>query len=114
MPHSNIDALIGEDSPTIVSTKTVPNEKPRITNTPYKIAIIGEAPGSDEIAQGRPFVGFSGQRLNDFLSRYKILRDACFIGNICQHQPPGNKIASFDWNGKEIQDGLKRLKDDLS
>ena len=111
-PHS-LDDILGEDSgPTTASTKLVPNVFPTIT-APYRLAIIGEAPGSDEVSEGKPFVGTSGRELDKYLSKVGILRDACFVGNICQHQPERNNIANFDWHGKEIKDGLKQLSNDL-
>lgn len=93
--------------------KLVPNEFPKLTNQPYKIAFIGEAPGESEERQGRPFVGPSGVLLWAVASKHGIVRDACFVGNVCQQRPPGNKIDSFAWDGPEIQMGLAQLKDDL-
>jgi len=118
MPHNDEFADLVGDSPSTyepshLCNKTVKNVFPIITNTPYRLAIIGEAPGSDEISSGIPFFGASGRELNKILDHAKLLRDACFVGNICQHQPPGNKIANFDWNGVEIQSGLAQLKHDL-
>lgn len=110
--HSLFDEL--ESEPTKYDpTKKVPNLFPTITNVPYRLAIIGEAPGSDEVDLGVPFIGASGRELDRFLSRFGILRDACFIGNVCQQRPISNKIATFDWDGKEIQEGLKQLHEDL-
>ena len=117
MPKFSYDELFGpaeECIPSSNSNRTVPNVQPIITNTDYRIAIIGEAPGSDEISTGTPFVGASGRELDKYLSKVGLLRDACFIGNICQHQPSGNKIATFDWDGEQIQSGLLTLHNELS
>jgi uracil-DNA glycosylase family 4 len=91
----------------------VPNQFPSL-NAPYRIAVIGEAPGRDEALQGKPFVGSSGYLLNQLLDRSGIAREACFVGNVCQYQPPGNDISRFAWHGTEIQEGLQTLKDDLA
>src|SRR5436190_879567 len=91
----------------------VPNLFPTI-QAPYRLAIIGEAPGKDEVAQGKPFVGMSGQMLDNILSKLGILRSACFIGNVCQIQPPGNDISKFEEGGPEIQEGLTQLREDLA
>lgn len=96
------------------NSKICPNSPSTIHNLPYRLAIIGEAPSEDEIDQSRPFCGYSGRELDRFLSRFGILRDACFVGNICNHRPPGNKIAVFDWDGPEIKQGIERLKNDLA
>src|SRR5437879_4795543 len=98
MPRKLDFDFLDEPATTPASTTTVPNVQPRITNVSYKLAIIGEAPGEEEVAQGVPFVGYSGRELERFLSRFRVLRDACFIGNVCQHRPAANKIANFDWN----------------
>ena len=34
---------------------------------PAKIMIVGEAPGEREVAEGQPFVGFSGQEMSKML-----------------------------------------------
>lgn len=90
----------------------VSNEFPTIT-LPQKLAIIGEAPGLDELKSGRPFTGPSGQLLNAALGKYKLPRSACFVGNVCQTRPDGNDFELFDWEGPEIQSGLKQLRADL-
>ncbi len=91
----------------------VPNLFPTVS-APYRIAIIGEAPGEDEEKQGIPFIGMSGRFLDQVLSQNSIARSACFIGNVCQFRPPGNDINAFPLTGMEIQSGLKQLKADLT
>lgn len=100
-------------SPAIPRERTIPNKFPTI-NTEHRLAIIGEAPGAQEMTAGEPFVGPSGRLLDGLLSRNNILRSSCFIGNICQHRPPNNDISSFDWDGEEMQDGITKLKEDLA
>lgn len=93
----------------------VPNVFPTFTDgIPYRIALIGEAPGADEVVAGKPFVGMSGRWLDYLLSRVGILRSGCFLGNVCQIRPPNNIFDTFDWNGEQIQHGLKQLQDDLN
>ena len=46
-----------------------------------KVILIGEAPGKDEVIQGRPFVGKAGQMLTDFLNGAGLNRDDLFITN---------------------------------
>ena len=96
-------------------TSHVPNLFPTFDNggLPYRIALIGEAPGGDEVIVGKPFVGRSGRWLDYMLNRVGILRSACFLGNVCQFRPPNNNIESFDWNGYEIRTGLEQLRSDL-
>lgn len=90
----------------------VPNKFPTLQTT-KKIAVIGEAPGADEEANGAPFVGASGRFLAALLSNAGMPKDACFLGNISQHRPPGNDFSKFDWNGMEVQGGLEKLRSDI-
>jgi len=80
-----------------------------------KIVLVGEAPGSTEMATGLPFQGGAGEVLNRMLDRTGIERHLCFVTNICHVQPPGNK---FDWFLKpkpraEFVLGLMQLKKDI-
>lgn len=96
--------------------RRVPNVFPRNTNLPYRLAIIGEAPGEDEERMGIPFIGASGRFLDQILSRANILRDGCFIGNVCQHRPPKNDLTKFTGGlrGVEVREGLAQLRRDLA
>lgn len=99
----------------ITATRPVPNQFPTIASeVPYRIALIGEAPGADEVVAGKPFVGASGRLLDYLLNRVGIMRSACFLGNICQVRPPNNDITNFQWSDERIQSGLGQLADDLS
>src|SRR5437016_11031779 len=92
--------------------KPVPNKFPSIESR-GRIALIGESPGEDEMRSGEPFTGASGRFLAALLSRAGTSREACFLGNVCQHHPERNELASFEWSGTEIQHGLAQLKKDL-
>lgn len=57
-----------------------------------KILIVGEAPGANEDAQNRPFVGDAGQLLQSALRRVGIdMRDDCWITNSLICRPPKNR-----------------------
>ncbi len=61
-------------------------------NPDSKLMIIGEAPGADEDAQGKPFVGRSGQLLTKILLSEGIDREkGCYIANILKSRPPDNR-----------------------
>ena len=72
-------------------TNTVPGEG---VNRPL-VMVVGEGPGADEDAQGRPFVGRAGQLLDRMLdSRGKIglsRSTNCYIANVVKCWPPGNR-----------------------
>ena len=73
----------------LVSTrnKVVPGEG----NPNARIMFIGEAPGADEDAQGRPFVGRAGQLLDNIITACGLKRSDIFIANILKCRPPGNR-----------------------
>lgn len=100
--------------PTIVSSRrTVPNEQPVADPGTLRVAIIGEAPGEEEENHRRPFVGPSGKFLMGIMRDVGLDRTKCLMGNVCQVRPPGNRIEAFNWDGPEIQEGLKKLEEDI-
>jgi len=50
-------------------------------------AIIGEAPGAEEVREGRPFVGRAGRLLRAELSAANFEPDKCWITNVVKHRP---------------------------
>jgi len=68
-------------------TNTVPGEG----NPSARIMFVGEAPGADEDAQGRPFVGRAGQLLDKVIEACGLKRSDVFIGNILKCRPPENR-----------------------
>lgn len=98
----------------IINRRVVPNEHPVADPNLYRVALIGEAPGEDEENHHRPFVGKSGQLLSHIMRDVGLDRSTCLMGNICQVRPPANRIEAFNWNGPEIQEGLKALSEDIT
>jgi DNA polymerase len=61
-------------------------------NPRAELVCIGEAPGADEDAQGKPFVGRAGQLLTKMLESTGFDRERdCFICNIVKCRPPQNR-----------------------
>lgn len=54
------------------------------------LAIVGEAPGSDEDNAGEPFVGRAGKMLDKLLEGAKIKRQQVFITNAVKCRPTQN------------------------
>ena len=52
---------------------------------------IGEAPGAEEDKLGLPFVGRSGQILQDIFRRIGLAREHIFIANTVKCRPPSNR-----------------------
>src|SRR5262249_11217138 len=57
-----------------------------------ELCFIGEAPGADEDATGRPFVGAAGQLLNRIIAACGMKREDVYICNILRCRPPGNRL----------------------
>lgn len=67
------------------------NPVPGEGNYDADIVFIGEAPGANEDASGRPFVGRAGKLLERLLSEINLTREDVWIGNIIKHRPPKNR-----------------------
>jgi uracil-DNA glycosylase len=65
-------------------------------NPDAALVIVGEAPGASEDASGRPFVGRSGDLLNDILAAIQLRREDVFICNVVKHRPPKNRNPTPD------------------
>jgi DNA polymerase len=60
-------------------------------NQKARLLFVGEAPGADEDASGRPFVGRAGQLLNKIIEAIGLKREDILIGNVNRCRPPGNR-----------------------
>ncbi|NBD35693.1 MAG: uracil-DNA glycosylase [Chloroflexi bacterium] len=56
-----------------------------------EVMVIGEGPGFHEDQQGLPFVGASGQFLDELLANAGIDRNSVYISNVVKCRPPGNR-----------------------
>jgi uracil-DNA glycosylase len=61
-----------------------------------RLIFVGEAPGADEDRQGLPFVGAAGQLLNRMLGAINQQREQCYITNILNWRPPGNRAPTLE------------------
>lgn len=90
------------------------NQFPASDPGALRLALVGEALGANELAQGRPFCGAAGQALDRQLAKVSLLRSRVFIGNVSQVQPPHNEFDALDWNAPEVQDGITALLANLA
>jgi DNA polymerase len=56
-----------------------------------KLMFVGEGPGADEDAQGEPFVGRAGQKLNEMIRAIGLERKDVYIANVVKCRPPRNR-----------------------
>jgi DNA polymerase len=62
-----------------------------VGNPKAELLFVGEGPGADEDEQGEPFVGRSGQLLNNMIKAMGLSREQVYIANIVKCRPPGNR-----------------------
>jgi uracil-DNA glycosylase family 4 len=65
-------------------------------NRKARLMFVGEAPGADEDAQARPFVGRAGQLLTKIIEAIGFKREEVLIGNVNRCRPPGNRQPTFE------------------
>lgn len=61
-----------------------------------QLMFVGEAPGADEDASGRPFVGRAGQLLTKMIEAINFKREDVYIANILKSRPPDNRNPEAD------------------
>jgi uracil-DNA glycosylase len=74
------------------ATNMVPGEG----SATAQVVVVGEAPGANEDAQGRPFVGRAGKLLDELLAEAGLAREEVFITNVLKARPPGNRDPRAD------------------
>ena len=65
-------------------------------NPSAELMFIGEAPGADEDASGRPFVGRAGQLLTKMIEAMGLKRSDVYIANVVKSRPPENRNPEKD------------------
>ncbi|MFN0087109.1 MAG: uracil-DNA glycosylase family protein [Blastocatellia bacterium] len=60
-------------------------------NPKAELMFVGEGPGADEDASGRPFVGRAGQLLTRMIEAIEFRREDVYIANVVKSRPPGNR-----------------------
>ncbi len=73
-------------------TRAVPGEG----DIKARLMFVGEAPGRDEDAQGRPFVGRAGQLLRKIIASMNFTEEEVFITNVVKCRPPENRVPARD------------------
>jgi len=88
---------------------TTPTPKFEFTSGPRdaRIALVGEAWGSDEAVAKKPFVGLSGMELTRILTDARIDRDSVFLTNLVPARPDGNEMVRFFEPGSATFRGLR-------
>lgn len=74
------DAWHAEHPDTVLVPGDGNREKPRLM-------LIGEAPGGEEVAQRKPFVGKAGKNLDEFLALAGLHRPDIYVSNVVKIRP---------------------------
>jgi uracil-DNA glycosylase len=65
-------------------------------NPRAELMFVGEAPGADEDATGRPFVGRAGKLLDKMIEAIGMKREQVYIANVVKSRPPENREPERD------------------
>ncbi len=77
-------------------------------NHDSSLLLIGEAPGKDEVANSKPFVGMAGKNLAQFLEVLGLKRDEIYITNAIKHRlskinPSTGRVSNRPATREEIE-----------
>jgi len=80
------------------------------------IVLVGQNPGKEEVKQGRPFVGRSGQYLNEVLHKNGIDRRKLYLTGVVKEPTPGNRKPKADeikrWMPSLVSE-IKRIEPEI-
>lgn len=101
MQEQNCTELLRKIKEEVINLKESSLYQERINNKVFpvigegshqaKIMFIGESPGKNEAATGRPFCGMSGKILDQLLASVEIKREDVYVTNIVKDRPPFNR-----------------------
>ena len=97
LPLYDVPAIFGElyeeiaDCPRCVLARTRSRTVPGSGPAPCDLMFVGEGPGQREDDLGLPFVGRSGQFLDDLLASIGRSRRDVYVTNVVKCRPPANR-----------------------
>ena len=99
--ENNKYELLKQIKEEVVNLKESPLYKERIENKVFpvigegshdaKIMFVGEAPGKNEAATGKPFCGASGRILTEMIASIGLKREDVYITNVVKDRPTDNR-----------------------
>jgi DNA polymerase len=80
-----------------------------------ELMFVGEAPGADEDAQGKPFVGRAGELLTKIIQTMGYKREEVYIGNIlkCRPDTPGQSAGNRKPTPEEMKTCIPYLHEQI-
>lgn len=92
----------------------MPNYVPGVGNPSAKLMFVGEAPGKSEDFAREPFVGPTGQLLDEICREIGLERSSLYITNVIKYRPPDNKLYRLKEIGINIEDCIAQLWDEIN
>lgn len=77
--------------------------QPPTEESPHTLLLLGEAPGEEEVKQGKPFVGPSGKLVDELLQISGFRREQFHVTNVFTERPPGNDIKEWTVTKTELK-----------
>jgi len=94
-PNETLEDIRADITPTCMRCTLCCEGRTQVVNSDgnreARLMFVGEAPGADEDAQGKPFVGRAGQLLNKIIEAIGMKRADVFIGNVNRCRPANNR-----------------------
>lgn len=78
-----------------------------------KLAVVGEAPGGDEVTNGRPFMGATGKIVRTLLEKAGVHPDEAYMTNVVKVRPPANDLGLLRTIGHTIEEFIPQLRQEL-
>lgn len=118
VPAAERPAVLATMAAEISTCQRCPHLAASRTNTVFgtgnpnaRLMFVGEAPGADEDATGKPFVGRAGMLLTDMITKgMGLSRDEVYIANVLKSRPPENRTPLPD----EIANCLPYLEQQIA
>jgi uracil-DNA glycosylase family 4 len=86
---------------------------PGYGSTSAKLAIVGIAPGAEEVSIGKPFVGPAGKLLKQDLDEAGVKLDDCYRTNVFKYKLPDNEFKRYEEIGLNLQDAIRELEQEI-
>lgn len=102
--------------PPAISLQTLRSKMVFSSGSPdTEVVLIGDAPGFDEELKGEPFVGRSGQKLDQILKAMGLNRESIYVTNLCKFRPslPGQTTNNRKPSAQEMAACMPLVKKEL-
>lgn len=78
-----------------------------------QLMLVGEAPGKNEDELGRPFVGPSGDLVDQFLEECGSHRSKVYVTNVRKYRPPNNNFELWNPEEPSLEQQVKLLWEEI-